>query len=305
MQKFKRVYLIVMLVLVGLYAVAGGGLAILSDSSHLEGVIIAESSIYLLVMSLAAYTALGHRWWRVVAISGWGLAGLSVVTMLGYAWISRYSATPGFEALDTPGYRLAMILNEFAGLLCLTAFTMAPRFGVPGRFLQIGTALALCAYYMLAMDRSWSQSGGADELMHWIFAAQIAGSAGVVAVAALRAFASTKVADPLSTVRPLMRVQCPRCMLEQEVRTGESKCARCRLRLTIEVEEPKCPKCGYNLYQLTRPVCPECGQQLSGDVVLADPHDELLAWAKANGAVSARSPGIKPPEPPTNGAATQ
>ena len=54
---------------------------------------------------------------------------------------------------------------------------------------------------------------------------------------------------------------CPRCGVEQPIRTGSAKCTGCGLRIRIDVEEPRC-ECGYLLYQLEGDVCPECGRSI-------------------------------------------
>jgi hypothetical protein len=56
-----------------------------------------------------------------------------------------------------------------------------------------------------------------------------------------------------------VRLDCPRCGLSQEVRTGYSRCRACELGFKIEVEERRCKSCRYLLRGLTRPICPECG----------------------------------------------
>ncbi len=58
-----------------------------------------------------------------------------------------------------------------------------------------------------------------------------------------------------------VRLDCPRCHVQQELLAGPSKCAHCGLRITVEVEEPRCT-CGYQLYRLESNHCPECGREV-------------------------------------------
>lgn len=52
---------------------------------------------------------------------------------------------------------------------------------------------------------------------------------------------------------------CPRCRVQQEVSTGQSKCKACGLKITLRVEEPRCTECGYLLHMSEGDACPECG----------------------------------------------
>ena len=76
-----------------------------------------------------------------------------------------------------------------------------------------------------------------------------------------------KVAGVESTTLEL-EITCPRCRLQQTVRSGHSRCSGCKLRFEIKIEEPRCPQCDYLLHKLTKPVCPECGHQLGAEEVV-------------------------------------
>ncbi|MCC6680680.1 MAG: hypothetical protein IT445_07240 [Phycisphaeraceae bacterium] len=65
-----------------------------------------------------------------------------------------------------------------------------------------------------------------------------------------------------------LQITCPRCLLEQTVRSGHSRCQQCRLKFHIEIEEPRCPQCGYLLHMLEKPVCPECGAKLGTEEIV-------------------------------------
>jgi len=68
-----------------------------------------------------------------------------------------------------------------------------------------------------------------------------------------------------------IKITCPRCLLEQTVRSGHSRCGGCKLKFEINIEEPRCPKCDYLLHKLTEPTCPECGQAFGDDEITRPP----------------------------------
>ena len=61
------------------------------------------------------------------------------------------------------------------------------------------------------------------------------------------------------TRRLMVSIECPKCLLLQDLPTSGAACANCGLRIDITVKGSECPKCGYSLVELKRGVCPECG----------------------------------------------
>lgn len=91
----------------------------------------------------------------------------------------------------------------------------------------------------------------------------ILGACGTVVtpVLALIEFLSDKGSAETIPAKVQVRLTCPRCHTQQELRAGPGKCANCGLRIIIDVEEPRC-ECGYQLYRLESDQCPECGREI-------------------------------------------
>jgi hypothetical protein len=64
--------------------------------------------------------------------------------------------------------------------------------------------------------------------------------------------------------RITVKLVCPRCGIEQTLRSGRDKCTGCGLSIGIDIEEPRC-HCGYLLYRLEGDVCPECGRRVDAE----------------------------------------
>ncbi|MCZ6851704.1 MAG: hypothetical protein O7F17_08690 [Planctomycetota bacterium] len=92
----------------------------------------------------------------------------------------------------------------------------------------------------------------------------ILGACGTVVtpILALIEFLARKGSAETIPAKVRLRLTCPRCQSQQQLRTGPAKCAQCGLRITIAVEEPRCA-CGYLLYRLESNRCPECGREIA------------------------------------------
>ena len=202
--------------------------------------------------------------WRIAMLVSVGLSVMGLALFLFAIWygdsldyedrriIGKWMVQAAFVAVALP----------LAGLLSLTRFDGAALRAV--RLAGIGLVFVA----VLPMSAVvWSDFN--EELLRTMFAGLILAVLSVVALPILHKLAG--MPPPSETVAPELEIEvvCPRCKLQQPLKTGPSRCARCRLKISIEVEEPRCPKCSYLLYHLTEPRCPECGEPLGGDEVLA------------------------------------
>ena len=263
MATFKRIILLVLLILTGLSAVvtvigvmsSGGG-------GRMWGTMMGSALGlgYLVVASFSALVAMERPAIRWLAVAGMCISALMVVEFPAYLIFDSVSGSvPWAQSISRAVGCLTGTGMVLAGYFCGNAFVLAPRMNVWGRMLQLGTAVAMLAALVAFQLLIWGEWGYRSDLEQILPATIILSVAGTISVWVLHKFFGIKVKDVLSSVRETIFLRCPRCLNEQEVVTGESACAVCKLRIKIEVEEPKCPKCGYNLHQLTRPICPECG----------------------------------------------
>ncbi|MGN6367226.1 MAG: hypothetical protein ACTHN5_03090 [Phycisphaerae bacterium] len=274
MPQFKRVYLMVLIVLVGIATTATvaaiflGGRPLLYDSILVSALGVG----FMILLSFAALPAMERRGLQWIAAVGALLAGINVVVLPVFMiWIDsrrfRGPVAPGDQKLLELAGEVVGTGIVWAAFLCLIAFVYAQRLNVLGRLLQIGTVASMTVATAIFMGLIWADSWSVMRDAETCFlASMVLSVAGVLAVLLLGRFLAVKVPDVLSMVGEVIHLQCPRCKKFQDVPLGSGYCSGCRLRIRVEVEEPRCPKCGYNLHQLTRPICPECGEQLAPEV---------------------------------------
>lgn len=291
MLMFKRIFLIGLLVLIGLAALACIGAIVISGlrGRAFEATLVTAFLWgVLFVLALAAFAAIEQRRQLVLATIGLlGCATMALTTpvVVGVENYHRWLGVP---------YSIAQTLNQslaigylFTAWLCISAVTLTPVFRFPYYFLpRVASLMALIATCIgtVAITFARNLNGTAEDfIVGLMLTTLVLAVSGIFATYILNKFLATTVLDPVSLPSHKLPITCPRCMKAQDLPMGESRCVQCKLKFKVDIEEPKCPTCGYVLHMLTRPICPECGTSFSADE-LSDDKIELRKWAQANDA---------------------
>jgi len=246
MLYFKRIFLIGLLTLIGLAALACIGATVVSGmrgrafeatliSAMLWGIVFA--------LSLAAFVAIEQRRYLWLAVPGLVVCALlavstpifAVVQAYRWSWSINYEITRTIAAVMFTAYMAATFL-------CGSALVLMPRFKMPYALVSWGTVLAafVCGMTMsmlILFERALR--GSIDD----VFAGTglvtfIMTVAGTFAVFILNKFLATTVLDPVSLPSHKLPITCPRCMKAQDLPMGESRCVQCKLKFKVDIEEP-------------------------------------------------------------------
>jgi len=214
--------------------------------------------------SLGAAVVLERARWRIAMVTTFVLSGLGLLVYLPVIWFEPIWDWVDDDLIFKVMYWFAAwsIALPYMGLLSLA--------GLKGFFKSVRRA-TIAAVFGLAISVTLVAlfEGEPDEEL-W---ARIIGVFGILsALGTITVPILTKVAgiDKVASVQSTameIKITCPRCLMEQTVRSGHSRCSGCKLKFEINIEEPRCPKCDYLLHKLTVPTCPECGQVLGSDEI--------------------------------------
>jgi hypothetical protein len=214
--------------------------------------------------SLGAAVVLERARWRIAMIFAFVLSGLGLLVYLPIIWSESIWRWVDDDNLFKLMFWLAAwsISLPHAGLLSLATFK--------GLFRWVRRA-AIAAVFALAMSVTLVAlfEGEPDEELWFriIGVFVILSTLGTITVPILAKVSGIDRNAGVESTAMEINITCPRCLMEQTVRSGHSRCAGCKLKFEINIEEPRCPKCDYLLHRLTSPTCPECGQTLGDDEI--------------------------------------
>ena len=259
-MRSNRIFLLGVIGSLGIGSIMGL-FAVITDGRVNERLIFSAFMIFAFsLISLGASIVRNQNRWRIpmlLAILG---AAIGLTFSLFGIWSRSYGYYGWMEFVARgagDGYASAVTLAT-AGLLALTRFrskglTVVRNFSI---ILTLFGGGWICTgiTFTLHDDLFWR--------LMWV--AVILAIMGIGSTPILYLIWGTRSEKPLESIGMELKLTCPRCLLEQQVRIGESRCSRCRLHFKIDIEEPRCPQCKYLLYQLAEPRCPECGHPLDG-----------------------------------------
>ena len=260
----KRVFLISLLISLAAGAVVGV-IGILSPGWRLQFQLVwTMMSIGLFSLTLLGTAiVLDKRQWRGAMFVSLGVSTLGLFYYVLVIWLGNeldYLIRATLRQLMVD-FAMAAVAIPLAGLLSLTRFRHPVLRFI--RVISIALVLVTGAVFALAV---WGNPQ--EDTWKFIGIITILSVLCVIALPLLHKLAGLPPPGETVQQETEIHLRCPRCSLDQKLRSGHARCARCKLRINIEVEEPRCPKCNYLLYQLTEPRCPECGEALGADEVV-------------------------------------
>lgn len=216
-------------------------------------------------VALASTLASGRlRRYRWPVVAGAACAGLAGVAWIGMIW--RWHRTVGIDEDVWIGwgatFTILSLWGLHHGLLRLPPYPAVFSRILAGTTIGIATLLAVLSI-VLAWDEivgGWGRGDGV--LIRAVSVGSILVALGTVVAPIVGFIERQRLGETSETAmgsRVRVRLQCPRCDLEQALAVGRGRCAGCGLRIGIEIEEPRCA-CGYLLYRLEGDACPECGR---------------------------------------------
>ena len=246
-------------------AAALGVIAIIFDSYRSTSEKILVTSLLVSAFSLTALAAAivldrhRHR-----AISWFGISASLLALFVWnfmiwlepWRWTDKYDIDELLAKIGTT-FTIVAIWSPHVGLLAMLRLDRAAYHGVRRATWGMISMLALMILYVAWMEEFEDWSGRTIGVL------AILAACGTVVTPVLAIVERVTRRDSADTIEKRIEVDltCPRCGVEQPIRTGSAKCTGCGLRIRIDVEEPRC-ECGYLLYQLEGDVCPECGRSI-------------------------------------------
>ncbi|MEE8131029.1 MAG: zinc ribbon domain-containing protein [Vicinamibacterales bacterium] len=272
-MQLRKTFLWSMIASLGLAALLGIA-ALLLPSYGLEEEIITSASVFggFSIAALMCAVVLERRRAVVSMWTGLGFATAALFAWLSLVWFDRYmSYSMDRIVVQAAGtFTVGGVLAAQSGLLILPRFDN--RYAGAVRRLTIVVSMLFAVYV-------WIMIWWFDELASVFGSYTLARAMGVQAILAACGTVVTPILWKTQTIRrtgtggaiPLqidVKIVCPRCHSEQELKPGDRSCGTCGLRIKIELEEPRC-ECGYLLHKLENDRCPECGRAI----------DERDRWA--------------------------
>jgi len=218
--------------------------------------------------ALGAAVVLERARWRAMMIVSLVISGLGLLTYLPVIWFEPSWRWVWWDLLIKVMWWQAIwsIALPHAGLLSLAAlkgFFRWVRRAAIGAVFAMAVSVTLCALFEGEPDEElWARIIGVFGILSAL---------GTITVPILYKVAGIDKITGVESTAMEIKITCPRCLMEQTVRSGHSRCVGCKLKFEINIEEPRCPQCDYLLHKLTEPTCPECGMGLSGDEITRPP----------------------------------
>ena len=235
-------------------------------------------------------------WWLMWV--GIGSSAAALVTWMILNWFDRNLDSRTEETVDRVGstFMVVAIVLAQSGLLSLPRFDRRSADRVRGSTVVVSVAMAATGICLIWWYDFIERFIDDDLIVRGMGVLLILAICGTVITPILWKVEAVKRADTSESIPGKLQVAitCPRCRMQQVLRTGPSACSECGLRITIGVQEPRC-KCGYLLYQLTGDQCPECGRVIPETDRWAASSEELTA--EGRGGAGTADVGASPSEP--------
>ncbi len=236
----------------------------------------------LLALFCATVLEKRRRWelsWRLMWV-GIGSSAAALVTWLILVWFDRdlnYKTEETVVRIGGTFTVVAVVLAQ-SGLLSLPRFDRSSAARVRRATVGVSAAMAATSIFLFWWFDFIEGFIDDDLIFRGMGVLLILAICGTVITPILWKVEAVKRADTSESIsgKLTVAITCPRCRMQQVLRTGPSACSGCGLQITIGVQEPRC-KCGYLLYQLTGDQCPECGRVIPESDRWAATSEELTA----------------------------
>ncbi len=268
-MQLKRTFLLGVIGSLSFSALLGIWAFLFSTFGELEVKIILTTLTAALfsLTSLGAAVVAERGRWRPAMIATFVISGIGLVIYLLAIWVELWRYVDD----DWLAKGMFWIGTWAVAMPHMALLSLAP---LKGAYLWIRRSACACVFLLASSITLFALFEGEPDPEFWFRTVGVFGiltALGTITVPVLvKVVGIDKEAGVESTSLDI-QITCPRCLLQQTVRSGHSRCKGCKLRIEINIEEPRCPRCDYLLHKLTTPVCPECGYKLGDEELVGEP----------------------------------